>query len=849
MRSWLENLSIRAKLIAIFVAIKVVPLLLLAWFAWSAAQKLGESVTDGVISMVSNMRDTQQSTADTAISDAIAALDDRSREAIETLTTQTARAVAQFLYERDKDILHAARMPIDAATYRWFVDGHLRDLEDHVPYRPSADGSKWEPAELVQIDRSPVRAPLSDNSRAFNYREPDPVERKYTAPLFMEITFVGLDGIEKIKIVTDPAKDLLDSSLRDIKRRENTFLRAETYWSDLQALAPGEIYVSEVIGKQVPAAWIGPYTPAEAAKRNKPFEPEKSGYAGLENPVGERFRGLIRWATPVERDGKVIGYVTLALDHAHLMAFTDPVSPTDKRHTAIADPASGNYAFMWDYLGRSISHARDYFIVGFDPTTGERAAPWLDQELYEAWQASGRPWPAFAETVEPFKDQRITRKPHPASSTSGSVGLDCRYLNFSPQCIGWYDLTEHGGSGSFNIFFSGLWKLTTAAAIPYYTGRYGHSRRGFGFVTIGANVDDFHQAATESGKRISAMTARADLDMQSQRESLVTDIGKSLANTAAALTVSTIVMIIAVIFIAVWMANLLSSRITSVVAGIGRFQRGDLDARLEVRGKDEMAEMGHSFNRMADSVQASIVRLEEARLTAEQANRMKSEFLASMSHELRTPLNGIIGYAELLHMDLHNDEQRGYAETIRDSGHHLLAVLNDVLDLAKIEAGRMELRLESVNVSELMRSAVNLYSVTAAASNLDLHTDIPDECWGRGDPVRLRQVVNNLLSNAIKFTEQGDVRVRLQQRDQSLVLTVSDTGIGIPDKDLEHIFEPFCQSENFLTRRHMGTGLGLSLARRMVDLMGGRIEVSSRVGVGSSFSITIPAASPPTQSS
>ena len=219
MRSWLENLSIRAKLIAIFVAIKVVPLLLLAWFAWSAAQKLGESVTDGVISMVSNMRDTQQSTADTAISDAIAALDDRSREAIETLTTQTARAVAQFLYERDKDILHAARMPIDASTYRWFVDGHLRDLEDHVPYRPSADGSKWEPAELVKIDRSPVRAPLSDNSRAFNYREPDPVERKYTAPLFMEITFVGLDGIEKIKIVTDPAKDLLDSDLRDIKRR------------------------------------------------------------------------------------------------------------------------------------------------------------------------------------------------------------------------------------------------------------------------------------------------------------------------------------------------------------------------------------------------------------------------------------------------------------------------------------------------------------------------------------------------------------------------------------------------------------------------------------------------------
>ena len=136
----------------------------------------------------------------------------------------------------------------------------------------------------------------------------------------------------------------------------------------------------------------------------------------------------------------------------------------------------------------------------------------MDEELWAEWKASGKSWQAFSAGVPPFRDQSLKRKPSPESSTSGSVGLDCRYLNHSPQCHGWDALTEHGGSGSFVIFFSGLWKLTTAAAIPYYTGPYGASKRGFGYVTIGANVDDFHKAATESGKRIDALIVHDVVD-------------------------------------------------------------------------------------------------------------------------------------------------------------------------------------------------------------------------------------------------------------------------------------------------------------------------------------------------
>ncbi|MFZ2854016.1 MAG: HAMP domain-containing sensor histidine kinase [Rhodocyclaceae bacterium] len=832
-------MGIRNKLIAIFVAIKVVPLVLLAWYAWQEAQDLGAGVSYRAVQMADAMRITQQQTGKTANDDAVRALDERSREAIESLTTDLARQVADFLYDRDKDVLKAAAVEPSEASYRHFLTSHKRELYEHGKYVPTGDGKAWMPAEPFNAE-NPVRAPLPDNAKDFHSRLPENYGAKALHPLFIEMSFVDAGGMEKVKVQQG---NLLKPGLRDVSRRENTFVKAETYWPELRKLRAGEIYVSEVIGASVRAQWIGPYTKAKADELKKPFEPEESGYAGLENPVGKRFHGIVRWATPVEKDGRIVGYVTLALDHAHLMAFSNKVRPTPERFAPIADPASGNYAFIWDRKSRSISHPRDYFIVGYDPATGQPAPPWMDGDLWAAWKASGKPWSEYQPTVPAFRDQSLKRKPAPESTRSGSVGLDCRYLNFSPQCHGWDALTEHGGSGSFAIFFSGLWKLTTAAAIPYFTGQYGASKRGFGYVTIGANVDDFHKAATESGMRIDSLIALADGKLKQERDGLQHTIGEHLNSTAVGLTVSTVFMIVLVIGIAIWMAGALTGRITEMSGGIRHFQAGDLAYRLPVRGEDEMADLAKSFNHMADDVQQSFGRLEEARRSAEEANRMKSEFLANMSHELRTPLNGILGFAELLEVELENPAQREYAQTIRTSGEHLLKLVTDVLDLAKIEAKRMDFSLESIDLPKLLGEVLAVQRGFAQKKNLSIELvedGLPPTVFV--DEMRLRQTLLNLTSNALKFSNKGGVTIRAVSEDKYVRIEVEDTGVGIGREELEFIFDKFRQSETFVTRNHAGTGLGLTLAKHMVEHMGGEIGVTSTPDVGSTFYVRLPVA-------
>ncbi|MFO1404211.1 MAG: hypothetical protein U1E96_06500 [Azonexus sp.] len=183
------------------------------------------------------------------------------------------------------------------------------------------------------------------------------------------------------------------------------------------------------------------------------------------------------------------------------MAMTDHLLPTPERCARIADASGGNYAFMWDYKDRAIAHPRHHSLPGFDPITGRRVTPWLEEGLFQRWQASGEPLEKFLAKVPEFDAQSRRRKPASVLTAAGTVGLDCRYLNFAPQCVGWNDLTKNGGSGSFLILWSGVWKITTAAAIPYFTGQYGKTPRGFGFVTIGANIGDFQRP-------VSAMKSR-----------------------------------------------------------------------------------------------------------------------------------------------------------------------------------------------------------------------------------------------------------------------------------------------------------------------------------------------------
>nr|MBL8412569.1 HAMP domain-containing protein [Dechloromonas sp.] len=831
--------GIRGKLIAIFVLIKVVPLILLAWFAWHATRQLGDDVSAKAGSMADAMLSSIKTVGETVTQDSIRALDLRSREAIEALTTDAAREIAGFLYDRDHDIRQAAALDPSEAAFRNFLVERTRPLYQHGPWKLAEDGKSWGPETPEAREAKVTRPILPDNARDFHARPPEYLGKEEKRPLFVEMTYLDLDGQEKIKVTTG---DLTERQLKNVADRANTFAHAETYFAELKKLKPGEIYVSDVIGRYVPTHIIGPYLPASLEKANKPFKPEDSAYAGTENPVGKRFRGIVRWAMPVVKGGRITGYVTLALDHDHIRQFSDRLMPTEERYTPIADAIKGNYAFLWDHKSRSISHPRDYMIVGYDPATGRPATPWMDEELYAEWQASGKPADEFLAGIPPFRDQNLKRKPAKELVKAGTVGLDCRYLNFSPQCDGWNALTEHGGSGSFVIFFSGLWKLTTAAAIPYYTGQYGKSPQGFGFVTIGANVDEFHKAASETATRINRLIDEKDASFKSQRSDLLSDIQSSLKSTAIGLWGSTVLMIALVIAIAIWMANLLTRRITRMIDGIHAFQQGDLRRRLDAGSNDEMGELAQSFNRMANSVEESFTRLDEARQKAEEASRAKSAFLATVSHELRTPLNGILGFAELLRSDINDPEHKEYANIIHRSGEHLFDLVTEILDLAKIEAGEMSFNYEPTDLQQFMRQSADIHRGSAEAKglrfSLELANDLP--AIFTTDQTRLRQVINNLLSNAVKFTERGEVSMEVQRQGDELMIAVRDTGPGIAPEFHELVFEKFKQLENFLTREHEGTGLGLALVRQLCEHMGGRVSLVSTPGAGATFTVHLP---------
>lgn len=241
---------------------------------------------------------------------------------------------------------------------------------------------------------------------------------------------------------------------------------------------------------------------------------------------------------------------------------------------------------------------------------------------------------------------------------------------------------------------------------------------------------------------------------------------------------------------------------------------------------------------------------ETARLQAEAANKAKTEFLANVSHEVRTPLNGVMGLIRLLSESTLNSEQSHWLQLMDESAHTLLGLLNDILDLSKIEAGKMSLETVSFDVSELTGKVCAPILAQADAKKLDfdlaIHTDLPTKVLG--DPGRLRQVLTNLLSNAVKFTPAGgEIRVVAEPHgEQSIRFEVADTGIGITPEQQSRVFDAFTQADASTTRKFGGTGLGLAISARLVEMMGGHIKLVSTVGQGSSFSFVLPLAAPGT---
>jgi signal transduction histidine kinase len=230
------------------------------------------------------------------------------------------------------------------------------------------------------------------------------------------------------------------------------------------------------------------------------------------------------------------------------------------------------------------------------------------------------------------------------------------------------------------------------------------------------------------------------------------------------------------------------------------------------------------------------------------ANRHKSEFLANTSHELRTPLNAILGYAELIEDEIYGEvppKIREVLQRIQSNGRHLLGLINDVLDLSKIEAGQLQLSVTAYSIQEVVASVVTATEGLANEKKLSLRAIVPGNLpTGEGDERRITQVLLNLVGNAIKFTEVGKIEVRASMENNHVEVSVSDTGPGIPAEERERIFDEFHQLDTSSTRTKGGTGLGLAISKKIIEMHGGRIWVESDVGQGSTFHFTLPVGMP-----
>jgi signal transduction histidine kinase/CheY-like chemotaxis protein len=320
------------------------------------------------------------------------------------------------------------------------------------------------------------------------------------------------------------------------------------------------------------------------------------------------------------------------------------------------------------------------------------------------------------------------------------------------------------------------------------------------------------------------------------------------AASSASLKITFVVAIIGIL-IALFISRAITGPINKLTKATAEISMGKLDTRVELRSRDEFGQLASSFNKMVHDLKSSKEALEEARDAADDASRTKSTFLANMSHELRTPLNAIIGYSEMLQEEAEDLGQAVFIpdlQNIHGAGRHLMSLINDVLDLSKIEAGKMDLYLESFELVPMINEVVATVKPLVEKNANTLQVDYADGLGAmRADLTKVRQTLFNLLSNACKFTERGIIALRVARESVDdghwINFRVSDTGIGMSPEQTSKIFQAFTQVDTSTMRKFGGTGLGLAISRKFCQMMGGEIMVESALGQGSTFTARLPA--------
>ena len=842
----MKNLSIKIKLIIIFILIKIIPLLFVSYIAYEGVLKLELYLNKSISFLYNQSKEIIINTANASIEDSIKNLDKKSQESLEKLSNEIALNLANFLYERDKDLIFLSKLDLNQKVLDSFYESKTKDITIHDEYYYDNETNTYKTKEeLKRVEREKKTANLKDNEKEFNYIDPIYFKTK-NIPIYKEISFFDLQGNERYKVSS------INTEKVDVSDSKNTYVKAEKYFDEIQKLNKNEIYVSDVIGEYIGTKVIGLFTKEKAQKAGIEFEPQKYGYAGVENPLGKRFEGIIRFITPVYKNDEKIGYISLALDHRHIQEFTDTVNPTSiSLKQNISDATLGNYAFIWDYEGKNIVHPRHYSIFGYDKNTGEKVMPWLSTDIAEKFYSSNKDINEFLKDYPKFEEQSLQKKPNLKQlKENGNVGLDCRYLNFAPQCEGWMQLTQNGGYGSFIINWSNVWKLTTAATIPYYTGKYGNSKRGFGFVSIGASVDDFHAAANETKEEVTKI-----LDSQTQIISKIMDENKfeikdSIRALINELSTVTFAMIVLVIIIALFMSSYLSKKIDDILIGTKKFANNELDYRIKVTSTDEIGQLENSFNEMAGKIEKLIS--QEKKLNTEleekvivetskqkeqeqlliQQTRLAAmgEMIGNIAHQWRQPLNalGLILQNLKFSYEIGELDEKMIDKSVKKATmltENMSKTIDDFRNFFRPNKAK-----ENFKINEGITKAVELIESTFEHNNIKLEKDfVSSEIEFFGFANEFSQVILNLLTNAKDAVLENKIEnpliiIQTKIDDEYIYISIKDNGLGIKEEIINKIFEPYFTTKD----EGKGTGIGLYMSKIIIENnMNGKIEVKN----------------------